>query len=291
MESFNIMSDADDKAIGESVASQLPGREMGPADAYRHVLLAAELTRELGPGWATAGLLDHELDPESGADNGLDFWNNAIGMAIGMHVKNRGGDWTDVVRLTREVVSRSLSGDGPNTLEQRWISKPAIEGLSKFYQESPLSNRSPLTPPFDIWRQRFNQSGSFYVSGVGEVDVDGGMLRVSPVAVETPRAWRKNPALLDSQGNVLLDEAGKELRMTNSQANWPRDDGLWARGHGFLYEPGNAAPPLIGSFAQPSPNRAAQFESGRGVPLGDSHDGLSDSERRARRFYDRTYRR
>lgn len=30
--------------VGESVASQLLGREVGPADAYRHILLAAELT-------------------------------------------------------------------------------------------------------------------------------------------------------------------------------------------------------------------------------------------------------
>jgi hypothetical protein len=33
---------------GESTASQLPGRTFGPADAYRHILLAAELTRAFG---------------------------------------------------------------------------------------------------------------------------------------------------------------------------------------------------------------------------------------------------
>jgi len=35
-------------AIKESLASQLPGRTDGPADAYRHILLAAELTRRFG---------------------------------------------------------------------------------------------------------------------------------------------------------------------------------------------------------------------------------------------------
>jgi len=36
------------QAIKESVHSQLPGRNNGPADAYRHLLLSAELTRQFG---------------------------------------------------------------------------------------------------------------------------------------------------------------------------------------------------------------------------------------------------
>jgi hypothetical protein len=35
-------------AIFESIQSQLPGRSNGPADAYRHLLLAAEMTRKMG---------------------------------------------------------------------------------------------------------------------------------------------------------------------------------------------------------------------------------------------------
>ncbi len=35
-------------AISEAVYSNLPGRDLGPADAYRHILLAAELTRRYG---------------------------------------------------------------------------------------------------------------------------------------------------------------------------------------------------------------------------------------------------
>jgi hypothetical protein len=37
------------KAAGdEAVESQLPGRENGPADVYRHLLWGAELTRRFG---------------------------------------------------------------------------------------------------------------------------------------------------------------------------------------------------------------------------------------------------
>lgn len=32
----------------ESLSSQLPGRENGPADAYRHILWVAEMTRHFG---------------------------------------------------------------------------------------------------------------------------------------------------------------------------------------------------------------------------------------------------
>ncbi len=35
-------------ANAESVSSQLPGRGNGPADAYRHILWVAEMTRRFG---------------------------------------------------------------------------------------------------------------------------------------------------------------------------------------------------------------------------------------------------
>ncbi|HHW4681064.1 MAG TPA: hypothetical protein ACQGQX_06185, partial [Xylella taiwanensis] len=49
-------------AINESINSRLPGREDGPADAYRHLLLSAELTRILGEPYARAALDFHEWD-------------------------------------------------------------------------------------------------------------------------------------------------------------------------------------------------------------------------------------
>jgi hypothetical protein len=51
-------------AIKESVDSQLPGRENGPADAYRHLLWGAELTRRFGPDVARK-MLETHLPPEN----------------------------------------------------------------------------------------------------------------------------------------------------------------------------------------------------------------------------------
>lgn len=86
-----MMWGADEIVIGESTASQLPGRDFGPADAYRHMLLAAELTRVFGWDQAALSLRVHEMQEDDAADNGMDFWNNDIGMKIGMYVAANGG--------------------------------------------------------------------------------------------------------------------------------------------------------------------------------------------------------
>jgi len=48
-------------AIKEAALSNMPGRGNGPADAYRHVLLAAELTRRFGETKAAIILGWHEF--------------------------------------------------------------------------------------------------------------------------------------------------------------------------------------------------------------------------------------
>src|SRR5512132_3841273 len=46
----------------ESQSSKLPGRENGPADAYRHLLWAGELTRRFGEKRARLILGAHEIE-------------------------------------------------------------------------------------------------------------------------------------------------------------------------------------------------------------------------------------
>ena len=78
-----LFNNPQSKVISEMTASQLPGRQNGgAADAYRHILLSAELTRDYGSTAAFDVLTDHERETESGADNGLDMWNNSIGIKI-----------------------------------------------------------------------------------------------------------------------------------------------------------------------------------------------------------------
>ena len=49
MREINNINDIYDFAEREAVSSQLPGREEGPADAYRHILGAAEAIRQSYP--------------------------------------------------------------------------------------------------------------------------------------------------------------------------------------------------------------------------------------------------
>lgn len=54
-----------DFASKEAVASGLPGQDQGPADAYRHLLGIAELSRRVGPALAFAMAEKNELDSTS----------------------------------------------------------------------------------------------------------------------------------------------------------------------------------------------------------------------------------
>ncbi len=91
-------------ATAESVSSQLAGRENGPADALRHILIAAELTRKYPDGYSEALLNLKEAHDNGGAASAMDYHNNAIGVAIGDYVKEHGGGWQDVVSLAQKAI-------------------------------------------------------------------------------------------------------------------------------------------------------------------------------------------
>jgi Ca2+-binding RTX toxin-like protein len=92
---------ASEGAIQESLASQLPGRVDGPADAYRHILLAAELTRRFGEDIARAYLNAHEVTGnyggQSAAAEAMDRYNNELGITLGRESTS----WNDVVTRSR----------------------------------------------------------------------------------------------------------------------------------------------------------------------------------------------
>ncbi len=115
-------------ATQEAVRSNLPGRENGPADAYRHLLWTGELTRRFGPLVAKAAGEWHEkrdLVPErfwwgSRAERkarAMDRNNNEIGIAIGRRAKT----WDDVVRAAREVIDASPRDGHGGPGRARWM--------------------------------------------------------------------------------------------------------------------------------------------------------------------------
>ncbi len=106
-------------AKNESVKSNLPGRENGPADAYRHLLWLAELTRLYGTDIARlAGQLHEATDRgASAAVRAMDLHNNETGIAIGRQARS----WDDVIRASRKVIEDSPKdgAGGPGTA--RWL--------------------------------------------------------------------------------------------------------------------------------------------------------------------------
>ena len=89
-------------AFEEAARSNLPGLTNGPADAYRHTLGLAEMTRRLGERTARHlgeqyELSDVHADPRARA---MDLHNNDVGIAIGRKARR----WEDIVRMTRAVI-------------------------------------------------------------------------------------------------------------------------------------------------------------------------------------------
>jgi Ca2+-binding RTX toxin-like protein len=97
--------------INESAQSGLPGRENGPADAYRHILISAELTRRFGENIARTILESHEWEGRTNGQSkeaeAMDRHNNELGIKIG----KTAGSWKDVVHSAREKMNESI---GPN---------------------------------------------------------------------------------------------------------------------------------------------------------------------------------
>jgi len=106
------------KSVNEMVQSQMPGRANGPADAYRHLLLSAELTRQFGEDYARSLLNGHELTGRDGDDwtpeaEAMDRYNNEIGVDIGKSARS----WEEVIQKSREM----MKADDPDGVGAHWL--------------------------------------------------------------------------------------------------------------------------------------------------------------------------
>lgn len=234
-----LFNNPQSQVISEMTASQLPGRQNGgAADAYRHLLLSAELTRDYGSAAAFDVLTDHERESASGADNGLDMWNNSIGMQIGQYVRDKGGTWEDVVRLSRAAMVGSFDS-GNFAQVSNWKIRTAKDGIRKAYDEyvkqisaywNPISG-GPI--PFEEFASDFNQSYSFRVND-NVIILEEGNLILNSAAMTSPENWTVHP-------KVLVD--GEWVELSVAQSLFP--SATWFEGVGFVYEDGTAAPVLI----------------------------------------------
>jgi hypothetical protein len=147
------------QATNEANKSQLPGRENGPADAYRHILLSAELTRKYGEDYARALLEGHEWTGNNGGQTGaaesMDRHNNELGIAIGQHLRDSGGTWNDVVSESRKLIDPSQNGDPESASwlpPEDWAKNPINNNTNqRMPNDDPRLNWPPTWPddPFE----------------------------------------------------------------------------------------------------------------------------------------------
>jgi hypothetical protein len=178
---------AADPARHAATESGLPGIEDGPADAFRHMVLAAELTRRYGASIALDILGEHEKSGRhqpgwtQDAEN-MDRHNNSVGIRIG----ETATDYNDVLRQV-QVMMESAASDGsggwrdpnnhapipapiwfprdrwkgPSQPEANWYDNPTHPGKLVF----PQVWRHPKTYPYGGAEQRYDGSISSTVKG------------------------------------------------------------------------------------------------------------------------------
>ena len=132
---------ASDEALNVYVSKDLHN---GPGDAYRHILVSAEITRRSGTVDGFMAGYGHEFNNYLGGSPSreidMDIHNNAIGRDIG----TRAESWHDVVRMARQKMEDSAkNGDGGGENDTAmWINKTPVEQWPVGWKDKP-----PLTYP------------------------------------------------------------------------------------------------------------------------------------------------
>ena len=101
------------QASNEAAHSNMPGKDGGPYDAYRHLLWLGEMTRRYGETTARTVAHLHEVEGDVKGQTSdfrnMDEHNNELGIAIGREANS----WSDVVSQARRLIDESREGNGP----------------------------------------------------------------------------------------------------------------------------------------------------------------------------------
>ncbi|TAH34016.1 MAG: hypothetical protein EYC62_05795 [Alphaproteobacteria bacterium] len=190
-----------DAALKAAINSQLPGRANGPADAYRHLIWAGELTRRYGENLAVLGVNLHETSvykkgSKEEEQHKIDNHNNKLGVEIGKKAKT----WEEVKEMAKEKISRS-SGNGksddlPIWMDsEHWSSNPRDENK----QEIPTTE---LRWPDPSWRDEDKRP---------DIEDEG----YSKGGIEHRHSGHKNP---DEKPLSVREELEKNYRVEKQKA-------------------------------------------------------------------------
>lgn len=232
----------------EAAWSYVPGREDGPADAYRHILLAAELTRQFGETYANTLLNSHEFtgnhnlsDPQTPEANAMDSHNNQLGIEIGKRLaEDPNATWEDVIHEARNLFDpNSNNGDGARWLDD-WSGNPKDDNGDAIPNGDPRLNWPAQwgdKPFYDYPSSLFDK---WFKDGVkGLFDLIGGIADAIGDLYNMAQDWvggGGDPLVLDLDGDgietssvtdshkVLFDTNGDGLKTATGWVN--ADDAL-----------------------------------------------------------------
>lgn len=271
------VEEAVEAARAEAGKSSLPGGGGGPQDAYRHLLVTAEIARTKGEKAARAYAYLNEVQSEarfaqSKADRRMDDHNNAIGFEIGKTARS----WEDVVRLAREKILEAArhGGDGKDG-RVIWHNEPADPDWNPDIGNRPIApNRqggaehdydAPNKPGEDGRRgapraQGGKRSAPADSGGAADKRLDAGASGMTPAARKVERfalageetleeILRKPPARL-TPGELDRLIADKTVMRPSDPLRGPAEEAVTAAfRHAF---PGGSSPSRP-QAAQPAP--------------------------------------
>lgn len=225
------------QAINEAAWSNLPGKDGGPYDAYRHVLWLAEMTRRYGEPIARMVAAFHEVDGvvhgQSAKRYFMDQANNELGISLGKDAQS----WGEVVERARALLNSSLNGSGPVV----WL--PQEEWRHSDIDPNPAPRNEQGEPlPVSLWNWPTPQwpngphplppalpepvDGSIYESGLLDFSIWGGMDPYNLLANLDSSYF--NEANLNP---IVLDNAVDTTTLNPSLAN-PGENGVLGSGAG-----------------------------------------------------------
>lgn len=231
---------ARDAANYEAVSSQIPGRENGPADAYRHIIWIAETTRRnklflsnksdkftnvvFGHSKEIAGILKgakiQEVD--------MDLHNNEVALKIGMEAES----YEEVVINARAIIEKSDGSGQKNSAvwlhEKKWDRNPKRLKLNT--QGRKIINPKTKQPEMEDVPEKDWNWGSFdWVNKVNYKDThneqDKAYNAVRKNALKAGEKVEKffndlvpekmSPSKIERQGSLLSQEPSRNLRKPN----------------------------------------------------------------------------
>lgn len=175
-------------AQAEALRSSLPGYYDGPADAVRHIVLAAELRRRAGLGAARILLEGHEFPDRfnSGrsASTAMDDANNRLGLAIG----GRARSYAEVVEMARAAIRDGIAQGGSGvTGTPTWLPRES-------WSDPQLRVAKPPPGPL-VWQDRplgdgiYAHGGPEHAFMAGMTPREAEAMRLRDLETVPPEAW------------------------------------------------------------------------------------------------------